>query len=147
MSDIKEEVFEIGNPSDPYTIRAPYRTACAATLLLGKSAYGLTPAEETSPDLAMPPFLFASEGQLEKWVFDVFGCSVDDLLRPKEEIADALDSVLIGKYRDRLTTEAAVQKMTPEDAKAWLAERHDQLRTSMNDIGEYASELAAYLRE
>jgi hypothetical protein len=62
-------------------------------------------------------------------------------------MAEILDSVLIGPVAQRADAESMLA-LLPEDQRAsWLAERHDRRRSSMNDIGAAAWDLANRLRE
>jgi hypothetical protein len=133
-------VYEIINPSDAYTIRGELRHAAIATLFLGDGKYGLTDADGNQ---AMPLFVL---GGLEAWLVEK-GIA-PDTFTPGDwaAVADAADSVLIGGFRDRADAEAATSRMTPGDAAAYLAERQDRRRSSMNDIGASAKSLAAKIR-
>lgn len=137
-------IFEISNPSDPYTLKTDrWDLACLAALCLGSGRYGL---DEHSGERKMPIFLL---GGSEEWVKQEFGVSMDDFFaeRVGHDLADVLDSVMIGSPQDRESTEDAVSRMSPEDAAEWLKTRHDRKRSSMNDIGGYAAHLAKSVRK
>lgn len=135
-------VCEIVNPSDEYTIAHKDELILAvACSLLGRGKYAL---EAKDGRRVCPMFLF---GGSDEW-FAAKG--VPDLvafLRVRGmEVADALESVLIGGYRDREELDEATAKMTPEEKEAFLFKRHDRHRTSMNNIGAAAKSLAKLVR-
>ena len=130
-------VFEIVNPSDPYTLRGERDVARAACLLLGKGYFAL---RDAAGELVLP--LFVLGNSFEEWAkeegFDLPGILKDRAM----EVVATLDSVLIGGFRERREVEAATARMAPGDAEAWLAERHEARRSSLNDIGARAKALA-----
>lgn len=126
-------VFEIANPSDAYTIKAPFMAAAIAVAILGNGAYGIPGT----------PVIFGWDDWLnEKGITDL-GAHIE---AHKSEIIAALDSVLIGDERAREEVEATLARIPKEQHAAWLAERHDRRRSSMNNIGAKAAKLAARLR-
>lgn len=135
-------IYDISNPSDPYTLKADdFATATAAVLLLGRGHYGLTSEDGT---LEVPLFLL---GGSEAWLEEQ-GFTIPGLIDGHElEIAQVLDSVLIGTFGARREVESALAKMSPEDGEKWLAERHERKRSSMNDIGAQAKAIAKTLRK
>lgn len=145
-------LYEIINMSDPYTIECPnLEIAAVACVLLGQGQYGLTPVEqpEDGIDRGVPLMLF---GNAQAWFqqqcggdFSVVFARV--LATQREALAACLDSVLIGKPDER----SGVSKMLallPEKAKQVEARDiwHDARRSSLNDIGRRAWEIAAKLR-
>jgi hypothetical protein len=126
-------VFDIANPSDPYTIKGPFMACAIAVAILGNGAYGINGT----------PVLFGWNDWLkEHGIMDLEA----HIEAHKPEIIDALDSVLIGDERDREEVEATLVRLPKEQHSAWLAERHDRRRSSMNNIGAKAERLAARLR-
>lgn len=129
-------VYEIINFSDKYTISHPNRAACCmAVALMGGGEYAL---EEIGPPpgerFEMP--LFPGSGS-EEWFTQQFGLGlVDCLIANIDDVIEALDSVIIG---DRELYEIAVEDMTPEQEEKFRKKWHDRHRSSMNDIGAYAS--------
>lgn len=138
-------IFEIINPSDAYTMETDnFIAACVATCLLGNGAYAL---EEIGGDKKMPVFLF---GGHDIWFTEQFGKSfercVDDV--SASELADCLDSVLIGKPQDRETYKRGLELIDdPAKREQWHFEWHDKRRSSMNNIGGRAWRLAERLRQ
>lgn len=118
-------------------------SACAACLLLGNGAYGLNDQDGKSH---CPILIFG--GDPNQSVKAIHGLTLDEILaNRKPQIAAALESFLIGSIGERHLFAEAKDRMTPADAAEYARLRHDQLRSSMNNIGERAQELAARLRE
>jgi hypothetical protein len=138
-------IYEIINPSDHYTIECPdLEVAFVACCLLGNGQYAFDPLDESG--VKVPLFMF---GGHDEWAQEQFGASTDDVLgrclkARRSEVADALDSVLIGKR-------AAFAAIAPEKGTdAWREARtkwHDVHRSSFNDIGGRAYQIAAKLRK
>ena len=137
---------EISNPSDPYTIEVDDdpRPACAAVLLLGEGHYGLH--EEGGEDV-MPIFLFggAVEWLAKHGVPDLATYIAEHL----SEIADALDTVMIGKRSERARMERVLAEITSaeEDREKARAAWLDEKQTSLNDIGGRAVAMAKRMRD
>jgi hypothetical protein len=137
--------YEIINPSDHYTIECPdLEIAFVACCLLGNGQYAFDPLDDVG--VKVPLFMF---GGHDEWCMETFGASTDDVLARslkarRAEVADALDSVLIGKRE-------AFAALAPErGSEAWQEARakwHDTHRSSFNDIGGRAYQIAAKLRK
>lgn len=65
----------------------------------------------------------------------------------RAEVADALDSFLIGGLSSRRDVLDMLAELPPEKREAWRARRQDRHRSSVNAIGEAAYKLAAQLRK
>jgi len=125
-------IYEIINMSDHYTLEADdFLVAAAATMLVGRGNYGLSGNGEE-----MPIFLI---GGAEEWVFERYG-GMDEFTQfiraNTDAIASCLDTVAICHKEDR-----------PIDMAEYRARLHDENRTSLNDIGRTAWEMAEALRE
>lgn len=141
-------LYDIVNPSDSYTIRADdLKIAAAACVLLGRGQYAFDPLEKGGK--RVPLMLF---GGMDKWFMDHFDQDADaaltDVIENRAaELADCLDSCVIGKIHDRRDHEAALSLIeSPEERDKFRAERHDRRRSSLNDIGGRAYEMAKNLR-
>ena len=120
-------IYEISNPSDPYTMKCDdFKVAAVAVLLLGRGAYVIegTPVLIALEDIALEEFIPAH----------------------RNEIALALESVMIGSKADREQVEIELQGIPVDDRDEWLAERHHRIRSSLNDIRSKAQRLADSLR-
>lgn len=135
-------IYKIENPSDAYTLKADDpKVAQMATLLLGQGAYGLTDEQDNT---VLPIFLL---GGGSEWLAREFGDHKTWIAEHLAELADCLESVIIGGFSARRDVDDALSCM-PEDQRAdYLKRRHDRQRSSMNDIGQRAQELARALRE
>jgi len=146
MFDGKKQ-YEIMNPSDPYTVLAKDDvTAAVAILFLGRGKLSLTDEEG---DEVLPLFLLAGEGYLEEWLE---GVGVEDLGKFLEEnaleVADVLDSAMIGDFSTRASYQKGLELIDNEEKREeWREHWLDKRRTSVNDIGTAAWTAAASLRE
>jgi hypothetical protein len=134
-------IYEIINPSDPYTLESDdFAVACLATLLIGEGRFALHAVGDQQQ--RMPIFLF---GNPDGWLIQTFGKSLETFLEqtPPEALAACLDSVLIGSPQDRQTYQEGLALIDdPAKKKQWRDTWHDQHRSSMNDIGRWAHKLA-----
>lgn len=140
-------LWNIVNPSDPYTLRTDdFEAAAAAILMLGEGHVGLTELDVETPR-RLPMFAYGAADNLEPWWIETFGHAptLDGL---EIRMADALDTVVIGRHCDRLDFEAAIAAIDdPGKRKTFAAAWHDRHRTSMNDIGMACRAYAEKLRE
>lgn len=131
------KLYELINPSDPYTFYAPsieVAGVCAALLSTSFGAKSVGDDEST-------PVLFG----WQEWL-DERGINMDWIDEHREEIAAAFDSFLIGDAAKRADVESML-KMLPEERRVeWRNERQDRQRTSLSQIGEAAYVNAAKLR-
>lgn len=143
-------LFNIINPSDPYTMRAiDLEVAAVAVCVLGEGKYAL---EEISGDRSgqVPIFLL---GGHDEWFTRQFGrdfaASLNHVAGNRlEELVKALSSVHIGTPADKAAfDERAAQCPDPEAVVELLHELHDAKRSSMNDIGRRAWSMAQALLE
>lgn len=138
-------LYEIINPSDPYTLRADdLRTAAVACVLLGRGHYALNPLEAGGE--VVPLMLL---GTADEWFLSHFGKSAEEtvveVMRDPEaagRLAECLESCLIGKPKDR--AEAELRVLVGEESRL---KRYDELRSSLNDIGRRAYAMAKRLRD
>jgi hypothetical protein len=143
-------LFNIINPSDPYTMRAvDLEVAAVAVCVLGEGKYGL---DEIGGDRSghVPVFLL---GGHDEWFTKQFGRNFADTLNHVagnrlDELVKALASVHIGTPADKVAfDERAAQCESPEAVMDLLHELHDAKRTSTNDIGRRAWSMAQALVE
>lgn len=135
--------WEIINPSDKYSLQArDFPTAAAACLLLGEGRMGLDPETDEQP--RCPVFIF---GGHESFVDEYFGGDLSGWIDAHlEAVADCLDSVLLGGFSRRRDFDAAVAAIDDPAKLATFREAWLDKRSSLNNIGGYAAELAAHLR-
>lgn len=127
-------LFEIINPSDPYTLETDsYAAAVAAVCILGEGKYGLDPIDCDVPKVPLalfgdlPPHVYQAAGVKD---FDELAARLNSDAAFNEATAAALDSVRIGTERERTADKAS----------------HDDRRSSLNDIGGRAWAYAEALR-
>lgn len=143
-------LFSIINPSDPYTMRASeLEVAAVAVALLGVGQYGL---EQIGGDRSAQVPMFPTGGH-DDWYQKQFGrdfsASLDHVMTNRfEELIKTLASVHIGTPADKAAfDERAAQCPDPESVVELLHELHDGKRTSANDIGRQAWQMALALVE
>lgn len=110
--------FEIVNPSDPYTFKAPsLEIAAIVVTLLGGGMYS-GKSLDTPPGVDVPFFMF---GSADAWFQERFGCTLDESIERTDKLAlaDCLDTVTLGRKE----------------------------RSSMNNIGGRAKAYSKALRE
>lgn len=142
-------LYEIINMSDPYTIECPsLEVAAVACFALGRGAFGFECKDDETK--SVPIFLL---GGAEQWVREKFDCAIEDLVNlvtndKAAELADALDSCLIGDAHDRFEYNEAVKLIDdPEKREQFRARRHEDRRSSLNNIGARAYRIARNIRE
>lgn len=125
-------VYELVNPSDPYTFIAPDDEVAALVAFMLGTGYGA----KLDGDVVVPVFLL---GGAEEWYTARFGRSIADGVGAlKEQMAESLCSMLYGSAAQRRECEDTLSLITDtENRAAFLARWHDK-RSSMNDIGKYA---------
>lgn len=140
-------LYKIINMSDKYTIIAPdHAVATVACVLLGSGQYSFDPVGDDK-SLMVPFMMF---GGADNFCLEKFGATLDDLINvtlmtKSEALAACLDSCLIGNRDDFDACAKAIDD--PEKIAVFKAERHDRLRSSMNDIGKRAAILATKVRQ
>lgn len=133
------KLYDLSNPSDPYTFYAPSIEIAGVCVVLINSGYGATPIDgngESSPIMFGWDEWFSAKGIDEKWID-----------KNKIAIADALDSFLIGTEKDRKDVESHIELLSEDAKKEWLDKQQDKIRGSLNKIGEKAYGIARQLRK
>lgn len=142
-------LYEIVNPSDTVTFRAPDdEVARAAVLVLGNGAYGLHDVTDGQNRNVSCLLLFASKDVTEQLLVEWFGPgSLSAFLDARwAEIAAALASAQNLGAKERTVYESAIAKMTPEAAEIYRHEVEDHYRTSLNEIVKRAWHIAKHAR-
>lgn len=130
-------LFKLINPSDDYTLRADSIEIAGAAVAYLSQSYGVENLDtgETSP------VMFG----WNKW-FRERGISADWFRVHLTELADCLDSFLIGNAVDRELIEEVLERLPESERKDFIMKRQERRRTSMSQIGEAAYNLASHLR-
>lgn len=137
-------IYEIINPSDPYTIECEsFLIAALSCVLLGEGRYAFEPDDESE---SVPIFLF---GGSEEWFENKFNSTLSELFESnKLKVSEALSSVLIGNKEDRKSYFTALELIEGDEKKERYRQQYlDDRRSSMNNIGERAIQLSKILKE
>ncbi len=131
-------VYELINPSDPYTFVAPSIEVAGACAVMLSSKYG---ARDVATDEQTPVWFGWPE-----WLADR---GIDNAWTKANAaaIADAFDSFLIGKAAERADVESMLQLIPEDKREQWRNERQNRHRSSVSQIGERAYQLAKHWRE
>jgi len=141
------KTYELINPSDPYTFHAPtFQIASAVGILLGE---GKTPAHSEDGTEKQPFLMFATSEQVKAYLQETFGVGLNEFIDAHRiEIADALESVMSFGFKERFTFDEAMKRIPDDNARvAYREQIHDRNRSSLNDFGSYAWEVAKNLRK
>ena len=134
--------YELINPSDPYTFLADSHETAALVVFLISALYG---ARSQDGSTEVPVFIL---GGAAEWYRGIFGRTPDDGLSVKrQEVAKSLDSLMYGHFEDRRMYEAALAAITDSGKKEEFKAAWQDGRSSLNDIGTYAHELAKRLKD
>ncbi|MEN6475934.1 MAG: hypothetical protein ABFD81_18110 [Syntrophaceae bacterium] len=141
-------IFDLSNPSDPYTLESDdFEVACIAACLVGGGHYGIS---EIGGEKGMPIFIF---GGHDEWFVSTFGQTFKESLESisqnrRESLAECLESFLCGTPGDRNAYKKGLELIEGDERrKLWRDFWHDQRRGSMNDIGGLAWRWAEKVRE
>lgn len=133
--------YDLINWSDPYTfVAADFETA-ALTVFLLSNMYGAKPKDggESVPVLA--PFCDSRQ-----WYIERFGRNPDAALDAKlDDVIASLDSMMLGSFEDRERYEAALDAITDPDKRNEFTSKWLGARSSYNNIGGAAQQIAKIL--
>ena len=132
------KLYELINPSDRYTFYAPSIEVAGVVVCQLSPSFG---AKEIGGD-EQTPILFGWDDWLENHGIDKKWVEVH-----LTEIADALDSFLIGGPNERADVESMLAMLPEEKREEWRAQRQDRHRSSKNQIGEAAYAYAKAIRK
>lgn len=127
-------IYELINPSDPYTFIAPDREAAALVVGILGTAYG---AEATENDSDGVPVMIL--GGFNEWYLDTFGRDIEAGLKARrKDLVSALRSFVYGRPEERNIYEKAMSAIDDPEKKAGFKKEWQNRRSSMNNIGETA---------
>lgn len=136
-------ILEIINPSDEATIAADDIAAAGiAIMIVGDGWYGLKneDGEQVVPITAL--------GCEESWLRENGVSNIEAYIKANRlKMALILESVLYGSISDRVLFNAAVEKMSQEDARLYREQWNDKKRSSLNNIGAACLHYAQAFRE
>jgi len=143
-------LYEIINPSDAYTIEAKdLEIAFVACVLLGRGQYAFEPIGDDE-GVKIPFFMFGGTDDFcQKHFAKSAGAVLDGVMETRAgELAECLDSCLIGgKSNRQLYFDGLALIDDPDKREQWKVRWHDERRSSLNDIGGRAYEMAKRLRD
>jgi hypothetical protein len=134
--------YELINPSDPYTFKAPNIEVAGVVAVLLSTAFGAKAIDPPTEDGETTPIIFG----WNEWLQDR-GINDDWVDSHAADIAEAYDSFLIGSLNQRHDVEKILALLSAEKREEWKADRQDRHRTSMNRIGEAAMSFAKKFRK
>jgi hypothetical protein len=141
-------LYEIINMSDAYTIEAKdLELAFVACVLLGSGQYAFEPLQDEG--VKVPFFMFGGVDEFcQKHFSKSSGAVLDGVMEIRnEELAECLESCLIGGKSNRQTYFDGLALIDdPAKREQWRNSWHDERRSSLNDIGGRAYEMAEKLR-
>lgn len=134
-------VYSIINMSDALTLKSDnFKIAAVAIALLGGGNYGL---ETESDEGSMTPILMGWDDFFKENGID----NLENYIKEnKLEIAEVLQSVMLGKIIDRPMLDIEMANIAENKLEAWIIDRNDKLRSSMNNIELTAHTYAAALK-
>ncbi len=134
--------YELINPSDPYTfIAADYETA-VLTVFLISTMYGAKSKDDKNE---VPVFIF---GGSREWYKVQFNRTPDEgLIIKKQQVIVALESFIYGGFEDRRIYRAALNAITDLSKREQFIKEWQDRRSSFNNIGEYANNLAKKMKK
>lgn len=142
-------LYEIINMSDAYTIEAKdLELAFVACVLLGRGQYAFEPLGDEGEKI--PFFMFGGQDEwCQKHLQKTAGAVLDGVMELRsDELAECLDSCLIGGKDNRQTYFDGLELIDDLAKKEqWRKRWHDERRSSLNDIGGRAYEMAERLRK
>lgn len=133
-------IYEIINPSDPYTLEAEDDTlAAVACLVLSNGFYFLR--REDGVDVDMPS---AFTQDIQEDIRQRLGINLDDYLQENlSRVAACLRSVTLGTTKDRQSYQLGLSLITDDDGRRkWRDDWDDKRRSSMNNIWARALKMA-----
>lgn len=140
-------LFNVVNPSDPYTIEASsLDVAVMSAVLLGQGNYGFN-SLDGGTDIPMFAFGGGNEWCEKHFKEDLMELSNRVMDTKLNEVADCLDSVLIGDKQDRKEFAELTKDASRPMFQAMRATRQMDECSSENDIGSFAYKIAAKLRK
>lgn len=136
--------WNLKNPHDPYTFLAgDLEVATLVVFLLG-IGYG---AEEKDGDGSVPIFIFAGVEESERWYMEHFNRKPEEGFEArKQEVADALATMMYGYFDDRQRYEEALEAITDAEKRDEFIEKWQDSCSSMTNIGAFCHRLAQKLR-
>ena len=136
-------LYELINPSDPYTFEAKDRETAALAVFLLSTSYGAHCLTEEREENDVPVFLF---GGSKEWYQDTFKRTPDEgLAILKEDVRERLNSFVLGNEHDRQIYQHAVDNIKGARKRTEFIKLWDDRHSSLNDIGDIVFKTASNL--
>ncbi len=136
-------LYELINPSDPYTFEAKDRETAALAVFLLSTSYGAHCLTEDREDDDVPIFLF---GGSREWYCDTFKRTPDEGLEDlKDVVRECFRSFVYGNASDRQTYQLAIDSIADAEKRTVFIKHWQDKHSSMNDIGDIAFKIAMKL--
>lgn len=128
--------YQLNNPCDPYTFIAADKEIAALCVGLLSLTFGADTEDEAEENRV--PICF-SEPTYKGWYVQEFGRTPTEGLDTRiKEVGEALDSFMLGHFKDRARYNAALEAIDdPAKLEDFKAKWQDG-RSSLNDIGTMA---------
>lgn len=134
-------LYELVNPSDPYVFQADSFPVAVTTAWLISSMYEAKP-EDGDDYFGIPAFM---EDPAKEYK-EQFGDSIEDFInKHNAEIVDALQSLVLGGFKDYRQYLLAVEMIDDPEKLMAFRERWNDGRSSINNIGKCAEKIACLL--
>jgi hypothetical protein len=144
-------LYSIINPSDPYTVEATrLDVAAVASLILGNGQYAFEPLDGS---VEIPLFGFMKPEERDNWFVQNCKMGMEATIKDvrenyRTEMADCLDSVIVGQPHEREPYLAGLALLTdPDEREKYWHDWQDKRRSSFNDIAGRAHRTAKKFRE
>ena len=142
MSSMLE--YTLHNPSDPYTFLAEDQEVAALVVGILSTAFGAD-TEDENEENHIPIFIF---GGYNEWFQDRFSRTPKEGLEArKKEVGEALQSFMLGGFKDRDRYNAALETINDPVKRDAFMQKWQDGRTSLNDIGSKAHRIGRKLTE
>ena len=136
-------VYELVNPSDPYTFEAPSLEVASLTVSLLGPLYGATSSNKEEENV--PVFI---GGGFDTWYQEKFGrMPIEGLDALKKETAAALESFVYGTIRARTIYMAAMNAIDDDEKRKSFIEIWEDQQSSLNCIQKKAKLISRMLNK
>ena len=134
-------LYELVNPSDPYVFQADSFPVAVVTAWLISPMYAAKP-EEGDDYFGIPAFMEEPSKEYKEQFGD---CVEDSINKHNAEIVHALQSLMLGGFKDYRQYLLAVEMIDDPEKLMAFRERWNDGCSSMNNIGKCAEKIACLL--
>lgn len=139
-------IYDLVNPSDPYTFEASSKEVAALVVIRLSTNYG---AKAVNEEDNIPVFICFNAEEIQKWYKDTFGRTIEEGARTlRSEIIKGFESFVLGDRKERECYEAAIAAIDdPQKRSTFITKWDDIKRSSLNNIGGRACEIAQEMKK